>query len=109
MPPTLLKKSVRPTKKTKWTGENIKLDPPINFFLLFMEMVILSASVERFSVSCMHDFPTTRFLLIVAITFRYLQPHLKHFAIGLEKGQLSVSSKGAQNYPLPPGVVEIKP
>ena len=34
-----------------------KLDPPLNFFLLFfMAMVIISASVEGFSVSRMRDF-----------------------------------------------------
>ena len=42
----------------------IKRDPPIKFFFLFMAMVILSALVERFSVSRKRDF----LLLHVQIT-----------------------------------------
>ena len=33
-----------------------KIDPPLGFFFFFMAIVILSASVERFSVSCIQDF-----------------------------------------------------
>ena len=59
-----------PPKKTKqknaqifWTPnffldqeKNKTKNPTLSFFLLFMAMVILSASVKRFSVSCIWDF-----------------------------------------------------
>ena len=50
----LVKKCRNAQKQQKFGPQKEKLDPPI-FFVLFMAMVILSVSVERFSVSRMWD------------------------------------------------------
>ena len=51
---------VDPLKKRNWPQK--KYRSAHYFFLLFMERGILSASVKRFSVSCMRDISFTQFI-----------------------------------------------